>query len=192
MATARATPAAEAPVRLLTAEEYGELSLSHPTELVRGEVIPLNQSRPRHGLVCRNVFRVVDGFVHRHDLGYVFPNDTGFVTRRSPDSVRGPDVCYFSYARMPKGAVPTKYTEVAPELVLEVLSPSDRWRDVLEKVVEYLDAGVLSVCILDPEQETAYVNPLEKAGSALGRDDTLFFPDILPGFSVSVSEFFSS
>ena len=188
MATARAAETAE---RLLTAEEYADLSLPGPTELVLGRVIELNQPRPRHGLVCRNVFRKIDRFVSDRDLGYVFPNDTGFITHRRPDSVRGPDVCFFSYARMPKGQVPDSYPEVAPELVFEVLSPTDRWRDVLEKVVEYLDAGVLIVCVLDPERETAQINPARRAGNILTGDDELAFPEILSGFGVKVSELFA-
>ncbi|HEX6985936.1 MAG TPA: Uma2 family endonuclease [Planctomycetaceae bacterium] len=186
-----AQPAAEAGGRLLTAEEYADLSLPYPSELVRGRVTALNQPRPRHGFVCANVFRLIDRHVSRYDLGYVFPNDTGFITRRGPDSVRGPDVCFYSYARLPKGRLPDGYPEVAPELAFEVISPSDRWRDVLEKVVEYLDAGVLAVCVLDPQRQTAHVNPAERAGNMLTRDDELSFPEILPGFSVRVSDLFT-
>ena len=77
-----------------------------------------------------------------------------------------------------------------PELVFEVISLSDRWRDVLEKVVEYLDAGVLAVCVLDPRRKSAYVNPAESTGNMLTGDDELTFPEILPGFFVRVSELF--
>lgn len=177
---------------LLTAEEYAELSLPVRTELVRGRIIEVNQPRPRHGLVCRNVIRVLDRFVAEKDLGYVFPNDTGFLTRRGPDTVRGPDVCFYTYARMPKGQVPNSYSDVAPEIVFEVVSPSDRWRDVLEKVVEYLDAGVLAVCVLDPGQETAHINTVQKVGAVLSGDDTLTFEEILPGFAVRVSDLFAT
>jgi Uma2 family endonuclease len=187
-----ATALASIGERLLTAEEYAELSLPVRTELVRGKVVEVNQPRPRHGLFCRNVIRALDGFVAKHDLGYVFPNDTGFLTRRGPDTVRGPDVCFYSYARMPKGQVPETYTDVAPEIVFEVVSPSDRWRDVLEKVVEYLDAGVLAVCVLDPEQESAHVNTVQKVGEVLSGDDSLTFEEILPGFSVRVSDLFAT
>lgn len=191
MATVKATPAAEPTESLLTAEEYAALSLGYPTELVRGRIVELNQPRPRHGLVCGNVYWIVREFVSRHDLGYVFPNDTGFITRREPDSVRGPDVCFYSYAKIPKGRLPEGYPEVAPELVFEVISPSDRWRDVLGKVVEYLDAGVLAVCVLDPQRETAHVNPAEQAGNMLSREEELAFPEILPEFAVKVSDLFA-
>lgn len=191
MATVKArTP--QAGTTHLTAEEYANLSLSERTELVRGEVVEMNQPRPRHGLVCRNVLRALDGFVRDNDLGYVFPNDTGFITQRSPDTVRGPDTSYYSYARMPKGQLPESYSTIAPELAFEVLSPTDRWRDVLEKVVEYLDAGVLAVCVLDPQRETAHVNPLETAGSMLSREDNLTFPEVLPGFSTRVADLFTA
>lgn len=188
MSTARASIGE----RLLTAEEYAELSLPVRTELIRGKVVEVLWSLPRKSLVCGQVFRLLDDFVRPYGCGYVFPNCTGFLTRRGPDTVRGPDVCYYSYARMPKGQVPNTYTDVAPEIVFEVVSPSDRWRDVLEKVVEYLDAGVLVVCVLDPEQETAHINTVQKVGEVLSGDDTLTFEEILPGFSVRVSEIFAS
>ena len=190
MATARATPVAERAERLLTAEEYADLSLPYPSELVRGRVVELNIPRPRHGFVCGNIYWAMRSFVEQRDLGYAFPNDTEFITRRGPDSVRGPDVCYYSYARLPKGELPEGYSDIAPELVFEVISLSDRWRDVLEKVVEYLDAGVLAVCVLDPRRKSAYVNPAESTGNMLTGDDELTLPESLPGFFVRVSELF--
>ena len=191
MTTATVKSAAEPVERLLSAEQYADLAPGGPTELVRGRIVELNQPRPRHGLICRNVLRIVDGFVHGRDLGYVFPNDTGFVTRRGPDSVRGPDVSFYSYARIPKGQVPDHYSTVAPELAFEVLSPTDRWRDVLEKVVEYLDAGVLAVCVLDPPRESVHVHRPDGAAVIVGREDELTFPEILPGFAVRVADLFA-
>ncbi|MDQ3329118.1 MAG: Uma2 family endonuclease, partial [Planctomycetota bacterium] len=99
---------------------------------------------------------------------------------------------FYSYSRMPKGQVPRQYSDVAPEVVFEVMSPTDRWRDVLAKVVEYLDAGVLAVCVLDPEQETAHVNTAERVGKLLEGDEELTFGDVLPGFAVKVSELFAN
>lgn len=192
MGTVHAMTAVEPVDRLLTAEEFSELSLPYPTELVCGKVIRLNVPRPKHGLVCGNVYAVVRDFVRKKKLGYVFPNDTGFITRRGPDSVRGPDVSFYSYARLPKDQLPDTYPETAPELVFEVLSPTDRWSDVLKKVVEYLDAGVLAVCILDPQQKTVHVNPAERAGNMLVHEQVLDFPEILPGFAVRVAELFAA
>jgi Uma2 family endonuclease len=187
-----ATVTVPAGERLLTAEEYAELSFPTPTELVRGKVVEVEFSCPREGLVCGNILHLLDESVGRRDLGYVLPNMTGFITHRGPDTVRGPDVSFYSYAKMPKGELPQSYSDVPPELVFEVISPSDRWRDVLEKVVEYLDAGVLAVCVLDPERETAHVNTAEKVGELFAGDQELAFEDILPGFSVCVSDFFAS
>src|SRR4051794_7950702 len=61
---------------------------------------------------------------------------------------------YFSYQRVPKDSTPEKYAEVAPELVFEVKSPSDRWKEITDKAGEYLTAGTIVVCVLDPETRT--------------------------------------
>ena len=70
------------------------------------------------------------------------------------DSVRGGDVVFYSYTRLPRGPIPEGYLEVVPELVFEVRSPSDRWAKITAKVGEYLDAGVLVACVLDPAKAT--------------------------------------
>ena len=117
-------------------------------------------------------------------------NDTGIVTDHDPDTVRGMDVCFYSYSRLPKGPLPAKYAKVVPELVVEVRSPSDRWSRILKKVSEYLEVGVSVVCVLDPETETARVYRPDDPGRILSANEELTFPDILPGFAVPVRRFF--
>jgi Uma2 family endonuclease len=77
-----------------------------------------------------------------------------------------------------------------PELVIEVLYPSDRWVDVLEKVLEYLKVGVLVVCVLDPKSETAHLYYSDQPDRILSLDDELTFPECLPGFRIPVKSFF--
>jgi Uma2 family endonuclease len=185
-------PAVASRTRLLTAEDYGALpDLGYPSELVRGRIVRMNIPKPLHGLVCSNITIVVGSFVKKHQLGWVFSNDSGVITERDPDSVRGPDVAYCSYKRLPKRSRPKRdYLDVAPELAFEVLSPDDRWSKLQSKVIEYLDAGVLVVCVVDPKEEFVLVYTQDAAPRQLGRDDVLKFPNTLPGFSVKVREFF--
>jgi Uma2 family endonuclease len=126
-----------------------------------------------------------------HDLGWVTINDTGIVTERGPDTVRGADVAFHSYTRIPKGQRPEGYPEVAPDLVFEGRSPTDRWRDLSEKAYEYLAAGVTIVCILDPAHRTITVLRDEQPPLTLLPDADLTFPDLLPGFAVRVERFFA-
>ena len=88
-------------------------------------------------------------FVENQRLGRVVSGDAGVVTQRDPDSVRGPDVAFYSYQRIPRGPLPEEYWPASPELVIQVRSKTDRWKDVLQKVAEYLNADVLTVAVID-------------------------------------------
>ena len=129
-------------------------------------------------------------FVDQNDLGRVFCNDTGVITERGPDTVRGADVSFYSYARVPKGPLPNHYLDVPPELVVEVLSPDDRWTKVLAKVAEYLQVGVLMVVVLDGERKSAHVYEADAPNRTLSSDEEFSFPDFLGNFRVLVRRFF--
>jgi Uma2 family endonuclease len=175
---------------LLTAEEFFELpDDGRPTELVKGRVITMNMPGGRHGWLCNRLGRMIGNFVDDHKLGYVFNNDSGVITGRSPDTVRGADVAYYSHMRMPHGP-PTRYPEQPPELVIEVRSPDDRWKETLAKVADYLNAGVLVVCVVDPQSETVKTYYPDRPEETLGMNGELRFPEILPGFMVSVRSIF--
>src|SRR2546425_123401 len=95
---------------LLTVEQYSSLpDNGRPTELVRGRIVEMNPPKPWHGYVCTRISRFVDGFADGHDLGRVMINDSGVITERGPDTVRGADVCFYSYQRLPKGPMPRGY-----------------------------------------------------------------------------------
>jgi Uma2 family endonuclease len=176
---------------MLTAEQFRLLpSDGTPKELVRGRVVPVNVPAPRHGEICAKVVRLVGNFAEDHELGRVVSNDSGVVTERDPDSVRGADVAYYSYLRVPKGPLPEGYLDATPELIFEVRSPTDRWKKVLAKVVEYLNAGVAAVCVLDSQTATAHVYSEDRPTQIFQSDQDLELADFLPGLRVSVSRFF--
>jgi Uma2 family endonuclease len=177
--------------RLLTAEEYSLLpDNGRPTELIRGRVVEMNMPAPRHGYFCNQIGRILGNFVEEHDLGRVMSNDSGVVTNRGPDTVRGADVCYYSYIRLPKGPLPEGYLPVVPELIFEVRSPTDRWSQIMAKVGDYFSAGVLIVCVLDPQAETLIVYHADEIQRLLTTDDELSLPDLLgPDFRVPVRRF---
>jgi len=178
--------------KLLTAEEFAAMpDPGHPTELVRGRVVDMPPPNFRHGEVCGAITLLIGLFVRDHDLGRVLSNDAGLITRRGPDSVRGPDVAYYSYERVPKGTSPAGYSDAPPELVFEVLSPTDRWSNILAKVVEYLEAGVRLVCVLRPGPDTVQLFRPDGDDRTLGPDDEFMAPDILGDFRVPVRRFFS-
>ena len=148
---------------LLTAEQFGERpDPGYPEELVRGRIIPMSVAMPRHGQICGKVCYLLGSFADDHDLGHIC-NISAVITERGPDTVRGADVSFYSYGRVPRGPLPPGYLGVMPELVVEVISPSDRWPKVLAKVAESLEAGVSAVAVLDPERRTVH---LSERGSA--------------------------
>jgi Uma2 family endonuclease len=177
--------------RLLTAREYALLpDDGQPTELVRGEVVEMPSPFPRHGQICSQITYLLKRAQETAPAGHVVSNDAGVITERDPDTVRGPDVAFYSFSRVPPGPFPRdQYLAAVPELVFEVRSPTDRWRDLLGKVHEYLQIGVSTVCVLDDETGEAQVFD-DKGITVLSGDDEITFPQILPGFRARIRQFF--
>jgi Uma2 family endonuclease len=177
---------------LLTAEEFARLPDSgFLEELVKGKVIRMTPPRPYHGFICLRVGRLLASYVEAQDLGYVLSNDSGVITERSPDTVRGADVAYYSYKRVPKGSLPyEEYLAVAPELVVEVLSPDDRWSKALAKAAEYLSAGVEVVVVVDPKRRVVHVFEQDQPVRILSDQDDLTLQTLLGDFRVPIGQLF--
>jgi Uma2 family endonuclease len=178
--------------KLLTIEEHLRLpDDGRKTELVRGRVVEMNPPYPFHGFVCGQVYDALRDFVKPKNLGRVLPNDSGVVTERDPGTVRGADVCYYSYTRLPQGPMPEDaYLDVSPDLVVEVMSPSDRWSLVFEKVTDYLVAGVTVVCVVNPRTRSAVLYRDDQDPEPFSTDAELTIPDVLPGFRVPLRQSF--
>ncbi len=186
--------------RLTVAEflkKYGHCS---GVELVRGRVVwagraarPTSGGFPmpefKHGVICQRAARAVSDFVDANKLGWVAINDTFVTVDADNETVRGADVLYISYARLPQGPIPEDLN-ASPELVIEVRSPTDRWSQLFGKVGEYLGAGVAVVVVLDPNTETVSIYRDDGRQQILTTADELTIPDVLPGFAVPVAQFF--
>jgi Uma2 family endonuclease len=177
---------------LLTAEQFAALpAIDRSQELVAGQVITMPSPLTPHGQVIFNIAFLLKSFLKQNDVGRAWGAESGLVTGRSPDSVRGMDAAFCSYSRWPKGETQKGYAQIAPELIFEVISPDDRWPRVLKKISEYLDAGVLVVCTVDPELQSVQIHTPESSDQILRRDNSFELPAILPGFQCQVSEFFA-
>jgi Uma2 family endonuclease len=118
-------------------------------------------------------------------------NDSGVVTHRDPDTVRGADVMFYSYARLPRGPLPkTGYFSTSPDLVVEVRSPGDGWGELTAKVSEYLKAGVTVVAVLDPRTESLTVYRADEPPQTVAAGDEFTLPDLLGEFRAAVRSFF--
>lgn len=195
MSTAAPTVLPPAGTPLMTGEEFVLIDGHEHMDLVKGVVIRPPQGERympslTHGEVCGNVLGEIRQFVKANKLGRVFGNDSSIRLKRNPDTVRGPDVCFFSPARLPPGPRFEGVSDIIPELVVEVRSPSNSWPKVLIKTREYLEAGVTAVMVVDPEEETATVFRHEEFHQTFHNGDVVELPDVLPGFAVPLKRFF--
>lgn len=173
----------------MTAEEFLQLPESlGRIELVRGEIVKMPPTGFAHGIICGNVYRILWHFADANNLGRVTTNDSGVVTQRRPDSVRGPDVCYYSFDRLPADAAPNGYPTVPPDLTVDVKSPTDRWRPLLEKMTELLSSGVTVACVIDPERRQAQLFRDDAPVQIVDDTGVLEFPEVLPGFQVPLAD----
>lgn len=174
----------------LTAEEFVERFGDRRADLVRGVVVETPMLGSAHGKICYRVALLFGQFIEEQSLGHVMINDTTVVVARDPDTARGADVLFVRYERLPRDALTSGPLTVRPDLIVEVRSPSERWIDLLEKVAESLQAGVTVVLVLDPPTRSATVYRSDRRQEVVEAEEALTLPDILPGFSVRVGQFF--
>lgn len=177
--------------QLLTFREFEQMTFDRPTELVRGELVEYDMPTSQHGAVCIAIAALLYVWAKAGNRGVVFGNDSHVLVDRDPDSVRGPDVAFICRDRLPNGKLPPGTLEISPDLVIEVVSPSDRWSDIFEKIGEYLAAGVREVWVIDPEKRSLSIHQQDAPNFRLTESDTLTQRDVLPGFSCSVAELFA-
>ena len=176
---------------LLTAAEFAARFAGERVELVDGVVLEVPVPHQRHGKICFRAAQAIGNFADAADCGHVTTNDSFVRTFTDPDRVRGADVCYFSYERVPKGEFPAGLLPVAPDLVVEVRSPSEGWNGVFTKVGEYLSAGVRVVVVLDIDSRSASVYRTDARQQILEGGAELAAPDVLPGFAVPLDRLFA-
>jgi Uma2 family endonuclease len=183
--------AVKSQLELLTAEEFGKRTdPGFPEELVRGRIEKVSPPpRARHGQVCCEIARILGNHATKNNIGRVLTNDSGVITQRDPDTVRGADIAFYSYDRLPRGPLPSAYLDVPPDLVFEVLSPDDRWSRVLTKVAEYLNVGVKVVGVLDPDRGTLHVFEPDQPVRMLSESDEFALPEVLGDLRVQVQRF---
>lgn len=176
--------------KLLTAEEYFRAPDPYEkSELVRGVVVPVDLPGMLHGYVCGQVAFALMSFLQEHDLGWAFMG-VGIITERNPDTVRGCDVSFFSYDRIPQALLPDGYPDIAPNVAVEVTSFNENWMELNQRVLEFLNAGAEIVCVLDPETKQARLFYANRPTEILTGDEILPLPAPLDKLELSVSSCF--
>ena len=161
-------------------------------ELIRGVLCKTMPTGQRHGrIVARLVIRL-GTFVEPRGLGTLVTSDSGVWLERDPDTVREPDIAFTSSARQALDEDVPGYAEVVPDLVVEVVSPSDREPRINDKARMWLSYGVRLVWVVRPETRTIDVHPADGPVTTLTASDSLDGGDVLPGFELDVSEVFGA
>ncbi len=151
-------------------------------ELVRGVLLVKEPPGFVHGEITARLTKVLMNHVDARDLGMVLAAETGFKLTSDPDTVRAPDIAFIRRERLPDPR-PIGYAELAPDLVVEVLSPNDRPGEVLAKVADWLSAGTTLVWIVDPGHRIARVYRQDGSETLVGPTEALSGEDVVPGFS---------
>lgn len=176
---------------LMTAEAFEAVCAGlGPCELVRGEVRDLSPGGVRHSEITGRVFLQLAQWARATGNGRALTGEAGVKVESDPDTVRGADVAYISFDRLPRAQTPTGFCTVAPELVVEVIGKGQGWREMVEKAGEYLQMGVDRVWVIDPDTRRVHILRSDHEPVALGEDETVVDEAILPGFTCRVAEFF--
>ena len=178
--------------RLLTAEDLWRMGGDQRRELVRGELRTMAPAGFDHGAIANNLAFLLTKHIREQKLGgVVCTAETGYVLRHDPDTVRGADASYVRPDRVPPSGRTVKFFDGAPDLAVEVASPSDAYQEIEEKVDEYLQAGGVLVWIVNPRRRTVTVHRLNRDPQVLHETDTLSGEDVVPGFQCKVADIFA-
>lgn len=175
--------------RLVTAEQL----LSYPDprryELVRG--VPQVREPPGgvHARLAARITVRLGQHVEAHQLGTVLV-EAGYLLRASPDTVRGPDVSFISVRRLKPDQIPGQFISGAPDLAVEILSPSSRWPEVEEVLADYFGSGTRLVWVIDPRERRVVVRYPDRPPKIIAGDDALEGEDVVPGFRLAAADLF--
>ena len=191
MAEPIATPTRRKRKLSFTAEELLRLPTDgRRMELVKGKVYELPPAGARHGSVAMNIGMLLGAHVRLNGLGRVFAAETGFTVERHPDTMRAPDAAFVSNLRLPQGELPDGFLELAPDLAVEVVSPSDSRREIQEKAEGWLLAGTHLVWVINPVTRAAMIYRSRGDVQHATEEDYLHGEDVVPGFSCRLGVLF--
>jgi Uma2 family endonuclease len=159
-------------------------------ELIEGTLIDMSPTGLEHGVVQITIGSILRAYAREKQSGRVTGGEAGFYTRGDRHTTRGADVAYISYERMPKEVIEPGYSHIAPDLVVEVISPYDRTGDIEAKTQEWLAFGVREVWNVYPGTRSIHIYGRAERPAILFAGQTLDGGDVLPGFSAEIAQFF--
>jgi len=179
------------PLNVVTAE----VLLARPAdgnryELIRGELKMMSPAGSEHGRVAGRIYLRLATHVEKDRIGQTFAAETGFRIASDPDTVRAPDAAFVSNERLATVSPTRGYLPLAPDFVVEVVSPNDSFSEVEAKAAGWIDAGCKAVLVADPDNLTLHVYRLGCGIEVLTSGNTFHAGSACAGFSLSVDDAF--
>jgi Uma2 family endonuclease len=159
-------------------------------ELVDGELREMNPPGWEHGEIAGNILGELRSHVLKSKLGKA-ASEVSYRLVEGPDTVRVPDVSFVRADRLPRTGRVSGFWPGAPDLAVEIVSPTDRYSDVAAKIHEYLDAGTRMILVVDPPRRTITVHRSRTDVAVLTEDDVLDGGDVVPGWKLPVRDIFA-
>lgn len=180
-------------LQTLSVQDLEALDLEgHIYEVVDG-ILEEKMSRARHGLIETYLIMTLGGFVHAHQLGKIYPGDVTYIlegTRQSLNKAYKPDVSFMPAAQQAQVDL-DDFLTIPPALVIEIISPSERWSKISAKVADYLKFGVKQIWLMDYEKEQVAVYMADNTFRIYDNEAILTAPDLLPDFSLPIVDIFA-
>lgn len=159
-----------------------------PSELVRGRVVKEPQPGFEHGRLQIGLARKFAAHIEEAGLDLVCLGPTGFILKRDPPTVRAPDLAVIQRSRVP--ADPSDFVEGAPELAVEIVSPSNTAAEIEAKVRDYLTSGADTVWVVYPRARQVAVHDPTGHSQRRGEHDALTADPLFPGFHLALADLF--
>ena len=174
-----------------TPEELLEMEAGHRFELINGNLVERNMGA-KSARVGLNTTRLLENFARQHDGGLVFPSDCGYQTfADDPTRVRYPDGSFIRKGRLTDDKAPVGHVRIAPDLMIEVVSPNDIAWQIDERVDDFLKAGTPLVWVIYPDTRSVHIYRQGGSSARLTAEAELTGEDVLPGFTCKVAELFA-
>jgi Uma2 family endonuclease len=180
---------ATAAPRTMTIEEFSEFEGDSPCDLIDGELVEM-AAGGLHGMIALTIGSALLSFVRPRHLGAVMVSETTFILSVPRQNAVRPDVAYLRSERVPPMPEFSNEIPYAPDLAVEVVSPSDRASAVNAKVEAYMDANTRLVWVVDPIKRTVTAFSPNKPTRFYRDGQTLDGGEVLPGFALPLAELF--
>ena len=178
--------------RLITGEEFYRRPELGRCELVKGKLKEMPPATGHsHGRAELEVAYYLREYVVENELGQVMVGEVGIYTEREPDSVRAADVLFISHERFNQ-VQSDSFLDVPPELIVEIMSPTNSWEDMHQKLKEYFDVGVDTVWVIEPSNRAVQVYRGIDDVQTLEAGDTLTGDGPLDGLTIDVAVLFKT